>query len=128
MTSKNTKKVLEKLIQKSILEWFSLHPNFLVWRNYVGPVVHGGGKSSRHFGKNPMAGMPDIMGFTADNRPFAIEVKTETGKLSPLQVEWIAKLRAKGVKCLVARSLEEVIEFFGGKVSSQPLLFKETNN
>lgn len=82
---------------------------YLVWRMYLGPVLYGGSNKRR---PNPNKGMPDVMGVTNDNRPFAIEFKSEKGSLSEAQEMWLTKLRCHGYICLVARDLESVKEIF----------------
>lgn len=100
----------ESNIQRVILDWLSWN-GFCHWRNYVGAVIHGIGSKTR-FGKNPAKGMPDIMGLMKDGsgRLFAIEVKTETGRVAPHQKEKIAELNENGAVAFVARDLETVIE------------------
>lgn len=78
----------------------------------MGPIVRGGGKRSTFMTPNPLAGMPDIMGFFQNSkRLFAIEVKNSTGKLSDKQKDWIKLLEKNGTACFVARTLQEVIDW-----------------
>lgn len=97
----------ESDIQKSILQWLEIK-QYCHWRNFVGPVVHRG----NNFAKNPMAGLPDIIG-VMKNRPgvmFAIEVKAEDGRLSDKQKEWLGDLTKAGVLAFVAYDLQTVID------------------
>lgn len=72
-------------------------------------MLVGGGYTA----PNPLKGFPDIFGYLPDGRGFVIEVKTETGKVSPLQNDWLVKLQNTGVICIVARSLDDVKELLG---------------
>ena len=100
------KGLLESQLQKIVLEWFKAQAGYFVWRSYVGPIIRG---PSKKLTPNPMAGFPDIFGFDPLNRPFAIELKSQTGKLSDKQKRWLRDLEAKGVHCIVARDLDTVI-------------------
>jgi len=99
----------ESGIQRLILDYLKSQ-RYYVWRNYVGPILHGG-SGKQVFSKNPASGMPDIMGLLKDGsgRLFAIEVKTETGRLSELQKIRIAELKKHGVIAFVARDLQTVV-------------------
>ena len=101
----------EAEIQKAILDWLKAN-QYCHWRNYVGPIVRG---HSKKFSPNPMAGLPDIMGFSK-MRPgvlFGCEVKTSTGKLSDKQIIWINRITEAGAYAFVARSLEDFVEQIG---------------
>lgn len=95
-------KTTEAAIQKAILTWLRLK-GYMVWRNYVGPILRAGIMSP-----NPMAGMPDICGVFSNGRLFAIEVKKPGGKTSPKQVKWIAELNKAGAIAFVAQDVETV--------------------
>lgn len=101
----------ESEIQKEILDWLSLKGH-KVWKNYLGPKLIKGG----YFAKNPNAGQPDIFGIYNDKsgKLFAIEVKTEIGRLSEGQKNEIRELEKFGVFVVIARDLKTVIEAFGG--------------
>lgn len=101
----------EQEIQKEILNWLSSQGH-KVWKNYLGPKMIKGGA----YAKNPNSGQPDIFGIYKDRtgKLFAIEVKTEDGKLSEGQKEEIRELEKYGVFVVVARDLKTVIEAFGG--------------
>lgn len=96
----------EAEIQKAILAWLRLK-GYVVWRNYVGPILRGKQKIPS---PNPMAGMPDICGLLKDGRLFAIEVKRPGGKVSPKQVKWITTLQDAGAVAFIARDLDTVRE------------------
>lgn len=103
------KTMSERDIQKQILTYLELK-GYMHWRNYVGPILRGPRKL---LSKNPMAGMPDILGvFKSHHRLFAIEVKTPKGKLADKQKAWIEQLTNAGAYCLVARDISDVVEAF----------------
>jgi len=95
----------ESELQKQVMDWFKTRPDFLIVRTYVGPIIRGNGRKC----PNPMAGFPDLFGFDPDNKAFAIELKRPDGKLQENQKEWAEKLRAKGVKHIIGRDLDQVI-------------------
>jgi len=43
-------------------------------------------------------------------RMFVVEVKSTYGKLDPKQKQWIYELQTRGVICIVARSVDDVID------------------
>jgi hypothetical protein len=80
------------------------------WRVPNGPVVHSiGNKQIRK--KSPIKGFPDIAGVFPNGKFFAIELKTDKGRLSAEQVEWITKLNMSGGMALVLRTKDEIREF-----------------
>ena len=61
--------------------------------------------------KNPMAGLPDILGFlNTRHAMFCIEVKTKTGKLSDKQKIWQEKLERAGCIYIVATEVLDVMK------------------
>jgi hypothetical protein len=80
------------------------------WRVPNGPVMHSiNGKMIRKC--SPIKGFPDIAGVLPSGKFFAIELKTDKGRLSPEQVEWITKLNHTGGIAIVLRSKDEIREF-----------------
>ena len=49
-----------------------------------------------------VAGFPDLVMIKGDRLVF-VELKRETGRVSPEQVDWLASLRATGAECYVWR-------------------------
>jgi hypothetical protein len=78
----------------------------LWWRVANGPSIYKEGSKIR-FRPSPIAGFPDLAGLTATGRFWAIELKTEKGKLQANQSEWIVRIRASGGIATVVRSFEE---------------------
>lgn len=71
-------------------------------------------QATRHNGimkKSPIKGFPDLAGVMPNGKFFAIELKTDKGRLSPEQAEWITKLNMSGAMALVLRTKEEIREF-----------------
>jgi hypothetical protein len=101
-------KVKEVEIQKAITDWLSAN-NYTFWRNFVGPRIAKG----KFFIKNPMAGLPDILGILKNypGKLFGIEIKSDSGKLSEDQKAWIRKLELSGATILVTRDLETMVNW-----------------
>lgn len=80
------------------------------WRVPNGPVMHNlGGKLIRKC--SPIRGFPDVAGVMPNGRFFAIELKTETGKLSPEQAQWIAALNHSKATAVILRTKDEIADF-----------------
>ena len=56
-------------------------------------------------------GFPDVLCFWKGRGVAAIEFKSDTGRLSPAQVEWLARLRDMDVPCIVSRDADHALEF-----------------
>ena len=74
-----------------------------VFRNSVG---YDEGRQVRY----GQPGSPDLWGVLADGTAFAIEVKSETGRMRPEQQAWWVAARKWGVQGGVARSVDEAME------------------
>lgn len=57
------------------------------------------------------AGFPDVMCIWAGGGICFIEFKTIKGRLSDAQGEWIVRLRERGHRVTVARSIDAAVEF-----------------
>lgn len=89
------------------------------WRVPNGPVMHSiGGKMIRKC--SPIKGFPDIAGVFPSGKFFAIELKTDKGRLSAEQTEWITKLNMSGAMAIVLRSKEEISEFIAAASKIKP--------
>lgn len=95
--------MLEKYLQSQVMAWLTNHG---FWFRRVPVQGVRGSKGARM--KNPMAGMPDLIGLLPGGRLFAIELKTAEGTLSPIQEKTIAELEAKGALVIIARNLDDV--------------------
>ena len=89
------------------------------WRVPNGPVMHSiGGKMIRKC--SPVKGFPDIAGVFPSGKFFAIELKTDKGRLSTEQTGWITKLNMSGAMAIVLRSKEEISEFIAAASKIKP--------
>lgn len=122
------RKVLEKDVQKAILEYLSVaYPNLMVWRNNTGAMVRPAkGGSKRGFVRFSMPGVSDIIGFvqedpeynknpvnrlhTVKGRFIAIEVKVPGKKntLTPNQKGFLELVKSADGISIVAESIEDV--------------------
>jgi hypothetical protein len=112
----------ETLVVKSIFDALRF-TRCLVWRNNTGamrvgsPLVGQGerereGKVARKgryvtFGLG--TGSADIVGMTSKGRFFALEVKTETGTLTPEQKQWNRDVTEKGGYVAMVRSAQAAL-------------------
>ena len=90
LRSGNTK---ESDIVAAILRYLRTVPGCFAWK------THGGMYGT--------AGIPDIIA-CVEGRFFAFEVKTESGKVTPLQAATIQKILVAGGMAAVVRSVDEV--------------------
>ena len=90
LRSGNTK---ESDIVAAILRYLRTVPGCFAWKT--------------HGGRYGTAGIPDIIA-CVEGRFFAFEVKTESGKVTPLQAATIQKILAAGGMAAVVRSVDEV--------------------
>lgn len=72
------------------------------------------------FKKSAIKGFPDIAGIFPDGKFFAIELKTQTGRLTKEQKEWITKINMTGGMAVVLRSKHEVDEFIKAATARKP--------
>lgn len=75
------------------------------------------------FKASPIKGFPDLAGVRCDGVFWACELKSDKGKLSEDQNDWIAKLSAAGAITRVVRTPEEMEAFIielGGKIKPLP--------
>lgn len=61
-------------------------------------------------------GFSDLFGFTVDCRPFFIEVKTATGRISKEQELFLAAMKKRGAVAGVARSVQDAKKLLDGAV------------
>lgn len=105
--------MLEKDIQKQIMEWLEYRPNCFVWRQNagmrVGKYTNKVGQTSTHaFRSASVQGISDIIGIW-HGRPLAIEVKQPKKEPTPEQRQFLDRFRAAGGIAIVAHSLDEVM-------------------
>lgn len=101
----------ETLILKSIME-------YLRWMGHVVVRVYGGGhvKDGKFFPQPYLErGTADLLVCIKGTGKFlALEVKTEKGKPSEFQTEWLQKVRDAGGLAEIVRSVEDVERIIGG--------------
>ena len=86
----------------------------LAWRNNTGAAVYTDPKRSgrARFLRYGARGSGDILAVMPGGIFLSIEVKTGKDKLRDAQREWIRQVERVNGETLIARSLDDVIEFF----------------
>ena len=75
---------------------------------FRGNVGSGITYDGRHFDTGLPKGFSDLFGFRkSDGRAVFIDVKTETGRVRPAQVNFIQKMQVYGALAGIARSVED---------------------
>lgn len=69
------------------------------------------GRKTGSRGASSILGFPDLCGITPSGLFWAVELKTDKGKLRPAQVVWIEKLANSGALVRVIRSIGEMASF-----------------
>jgi hypothetical protein len=87
-------KISERDLTKQIRDYLRLKGIFH-WKNWGGPIGE--------------KGVPDILGVLPDGKALMIEVKTETGKVSPEQESFIENASRVGAVAFIARSINDVM-------------------
>jgi hypothetical protein len=90
--------------QREILRYLTLMRIFHIRVNTQGVPLHNG---SGAFRPAPHRGVADILGIY-QRRPLAIEVKSDTGRLTVDQRVFLAQFEAAGGIAFVARSAKDV--------------------
>jgi hypothetical protein len=96
--------VREATVQRQILAYFSAM-GIPALRINSGRLWAG----RRRFLKFGDEGFPDVLAWPGKGITLAIEVKCPGEVMTPAQVEWARRLQKKGVRHLVARSVDEVV-------------------
>jgi len=100
----------EHEIQNAIMEWLHQHGIYAVRVNSGRAIVKGKGRMYAIAGAP--AGTPDIIACVSGVF-VGIEVKTETGKMSPEQHEAARNIESAGGRCYTVRSLDDVKRITG---------------
>lgn len=105
----------ESAVQSGILKALGLHPA-VAWhgRFNSGASMVGEGKAQRFVRYHTAKGCSDILGQLKDGRFLAIEVKRLSGKVTPDQAAFLAKVQQNGGVAFVARSVEEAWKVLDG--------------
>lgn len=105
----------EKELQDQIIQYLG-HKQIIAWKNnrvmYFDPIQKG-----MRFGKGvTQAGQPDILGvIPKEGRMLAIETKGKREAIRAKQETLLAKLDKAGAVVIVARTLSDVTQYFGGE-------------
>jgi hypothetical protein len=101
----------EAKVQDDIRIALGQRPDFIAWRNNVGVAKHWNEKTQREdivkYGL--CAGSSDLVGIARGGRFVALEVKSETGRVTKEQATFIALVRHMGGVGEVVRSVEEAM-------------------
>jgi hypothetical protein len=96
-------------VLSAVLKALAIHPA-VAWvrRMNTGAVKVGSGPSAR-FVRFGFTGCSDILGQMKDGRLLAVECKSDKGKLSEAQVNFIDTVRAAGGVAGMARSIDDAL-------------------
>jgi hypothetical protein len=105
MTDTANKKLSESDLMRSIMLALS-EDGHMVFRGNVGLFYTRDGRPVK---SGLPVGFSDLFGFTSDGRPFFLEVKTATGRISPAQLSFLNAMRVRGALADVVRSVESAL-------------------
>ena len=98
----------EKQIQKTILDFLHYHPN-IAWAERINVGAHVvNDRNSRRFIRYAFKGCSDVIGQLKNGQLLAVEVKSQKGKLTHYQSEFLKKVNDNGGVALVVRSVDEL--------------------
>ena len=110
-------KVLEKDVQRQILDYLSLKKVWHCRLNSGASLLHDGSDGKpRRFIRYGAPGLPDILARTKTGTVIWIECKSTIGKLSKDQEKWKEDSDRFGDIFITARCLEDVQVLFEGRV------------
>lgn len=105
----NQQVLSEAQIKKAILQWLQMKRKCEAFPTITGGVFNP--QTGKYRRTATRKGTPDIL-CCYRGLFLAIEVKTQKGRLSPEQRELIQSIENTGGQALVARSIEDVENFF----------------
>lgn len=105
--------MLERDLQHAVRLRLGREADLCLWRNSAGATEEWNPDTAKartiRYGLAP--GAADLIGLLRPNgRFFALELKTDRGRLSPEQVRWLDLVRSFGGFAGVARSVDEAVE------------------
>lgn len=103
MTDTANKKLSESDLMRSIMLALS-EDGHMVFRGNVGLFFT---KDGRPVKSGLPVGFSDLFGYTKHARPFFLEIKTETGRVSKEQDAFLSAMRQRGAIAGVARSVDQ---------------------
>lgn len=109
MALNNLAKVLEKDIQRAILDYLKVR-GYVHFRNNSGVFRPENADGSRRFVRFGAVGTGDIVGLTKQGRFFSIEVKRQGSKPTPDQLAFMENVSKSGGLAILAYSLDDVIK------------------
>ena len=104
----------ESDLQIACVRWFAMQ--YPQYRGLLFAVPNGGSRNrieaARMKAEGTVAGVGDLILLVPRGHfgALCIELKTETGRLSPAQKEWLKRAEMAGNKCVVVRDIERFIE------------------
>lgn len=100
----------ENEIQKAIFKHFRARgaPGAFAFHPKNGGVHQRGRRSGINAGLGVIPGVPDVI-VIHQGRCYCLELKTEVGKLSPVQIQVLEQLEHAGAICHVAAGLDPAI-------------------
>ena len=102
----------ESDIQKLILEYLTRrYPDAWVERIPAQGIKRGRGGMA----KSPLRGCPDILMFREDLGLIGFEVKVKSGKVSPEQHKYHARIEKAGGRVFIVRAVDDVVTAMGTK-------------
>ena len=120
LSASKTKLTLsEREIEQSILAWLNYQPRCKAWKNKSQGTYDPYKKVFRRpSSKFTEKGTSDILGIWY-GKMLCIEVKSAKGRLSPEQKAFLTEMAGLGAICLLARSLDNVIDAFDALTGSE---------
>jgi hypothetical protein len=98
-------------LTRAIIRYFELRGD-LVWRNNTGAFPIQDATHRRRFFRAGAKGSGDIFVVLAPRGEFlSVEVKAGRDRVRESQIEWIHKVERAGGLTLIARSLDDVVEW-----------------
>lgn len=105
--------VKEKTIENSILSFLKRHGIFVFKVESQGTYDAKLGRYRMKHSMHRMLGVADIIGILDGGTFLAIEVKSEVGRLSDHQKQFLRTIQENGGVAIVARSIDDVAEKLG---------------
>lgn len=109
MTEWREKKMTESQEQRQLIQWCRTDPRYQYLFHIPNETIGGQGWIVRNRQMGVKKGVPDLFYPVPAHgyHGLFIEMKTQTGRLSPDQKKWIQVLETFGYRCVVAHGWEE---------------------
>lgn len=105
MSTAPEKKLSESDLMRQIMLALS-EDGHMVFRGNVGLFYTRDGRPVK---SGLPVGFSDLFGYTRQARPFFLEIKTDTGRVSKEQEAFLSAMRQRGAIAGVARSVEQAV-------------------